>query len=266
MTIPTGYNIAALFGLENRTSIVTGAGSGIGKAIARLFAAAGARVVVADINSSAAQTIADELNGSNPGHAIAVTCDISDEASVLALFDAAVKSFGGVDVLVNNAAIYPTTPFLETSVEKWDKVQSINLRGTFLCMREGIKHMRARGKGGAIVNISSIASLQPVIYNNGDYAASKAGVNSLTITAAYEFAADKIRVNAVMPGGVGTEGAIRATSDKPVTGPIMQPGRVPFGRIATVEEIAQAVLFFASPAASYITGQLLAVDGGFQVS
>jgi NAD(P)-dependent dehydrogenase (short-subunit alcohol dehydrogenase family) len=266
MTTVASTQLETVYGLHDRVSIVTGAGSGIGKAIARLFSTVGARVIVADINADAAQAVADELNASRPGKAIALTCDISSEASVIALFDAATRSFGNLNVLVNNAGIYPKTSFLETSVEKWDRVQSVNLRGTFLCMREGIKRMQAGGKGGSIVNISSVGSRHTVIRDNGDYGASKAGVNSLTTTAAYEFADDQIRVNAVMPGGVGTEGAMRSVSDKPPTGPITQPGRVLLGRIATPEEIAQAVLFFASPASSYITGQLLAVDGGFLIS
>jgi NAD(P)-dependent dehydrogenase (short-subunit alcohol dehydrogenase family) len=133
-------------------------------------------------------------------------------------------------------------------------------------MREAIKRMQSAGTGGSIVNISSVASMQPVINDNGDYGATKAAVNNLTKTAAYEFAADKIRVNAVLPGGVATEQAMKSVSGKPATGPITQPGRMPLGRIGTPEDIAQAVLFFASSASSYVTGQLLAVDGGFQVS
>src|SRR5262249_37993450 len=119
---------------------------------------------------------------------------------------------------------------------------------------------------GAIVNISSAASLAPVIFDNNDYGASKAGVNNLTQTVALEFAPDNIRVNAVLPGGVATERAMKSTSHKPARGPMAQPGRFPLGRMATPQDIALAVLFLASPASSYITGQLLAVDGGFQVS
>lgn len=265
MTSPTDTGIAALFGLQNKCAVVTGGGAGIGKSVAQLLAKAGARVVVGDLNVATAFLAAGEINSASPGTAVGVACDVANEASVINLFDTAAKQFGGVDILVNVAGIYPKTAFLETTVEKWDRVHSVNLRGTFLCMREAIKRMRAAGKGGSIVNISSVASLQPVIYDNGDYGATKAGVNNLTKTAALEFAADKIRVNAVLPGGVATETAMQK-SDQPPTGPITQPGRMPLGRIGVPEDIAHAVLFFASDASSYVTGQLLAVDGGFQVS
>lgn len=266
MTPPTDASIAALFGLQNKVAVVTGGGAGIGRSVAQLFVKAGARVVVADVNAAAAVVVAGELNSKSAGTAVAIPCDVSSESSVIDLFDAALKQFGSVDVLVNVAGIYPKTAFLDTPVEKWDRVHAVNLRGTFLCMREAIKRMKAAGNGGSIVNISSVASLQPVIYDNGDYGATKAGVNNLTKTAAYEFAADKIRVNAVLPGGVATERAMQSVSGKAATGPITQPGRMPLGRIGEAEDIAQAVLFLASAASSYITGQLLAVDGGFQVS
>jgi NAD(P)-dependent dehydrogenase (short-subunit alcohol dehydrogenase family) len=266
MTPPTDASIAALFGLQNKVAVVTGGGAGIGRSVAQLFVKAGARVVVADVNAAAAVVVAGELNSKSAGTAVAIPCDVSSESSVVDLFEAALKQFGSVDVLVNVAGIYPKTPFLETPVEKWDRVHAVNLRGTFLCMREAIKRMKVAGNGGSIVNISSVASLQPVIYDNGDYGATKAGVNNLTKTAAYEFAADKIRVNAVLPGGVATERAMQSVSGKTATGPITQPGRMPLGRIGEAEDIAQAVLFLASGASSYITGQLLAVDGGFQVS
>jgi NAD(P)-dependent dehydrogenase (short-subunit alcohol dehydrogenase family) len=265
MTPSTDAGIATLFGLQNKCAVVTGGGAGIGKSVAQLLAKAGARVVVADVNVATAFVVAGELNSTAPGSAVGIGCDVASERSVIALFDAAVQQFGSVDILVNVAGIYPKTPFLETPVDKWDKVHAVNLRGTFLCMREAIKRMKAAGAGGSIVNISSVASLQPVIYDNGDYGATKAGVNNLTKTAAYEFAADKIRVNAVLPGGVATETAM-TPSKNPPTGPMTQPGRMPLGRMGEPEDIAHAVLFFASSASSYITGQLLAVDGGFQVS
>lgn len=265
MTPPTDASIAALFGLQNKCAVVTGGGAGIGRSVARLLAKAGARVVVADVNVPTALAVAGELNASAAGSALGISCDVSSESSVVALFDAAVQQFGAVDILVNVAGIYPKTSFLETSAEKWDRIHAVNLRGTFLCMREAIKRMKAAGNGGSIVNISSVASLQPVIYDNGDYGATKAGVNNLTKTAAYEFAPDKIRVNAVLPGGVATEQAMKPSGKTP-TGPITQPGRMPLGRIGEPEDIASAVLFFASSASSYVTGQLLAVDGGFQVS
>jgi NAD(P)-dependent dehydrogenase (short-subunit alcohol dehydrogenase family) len=261
--------ISSLFGLQGKTTIVTGAGAGISRVIAHLFAKAGARVVVADVNLAAAQAVADGINSGLPGAdpaAVAVRVDIADEQSVIELFDRAAETFGGIDVVVNNSGIYEHTSFLETPVEKIRRVLEVNTIGTYLCMRQAIKRMQSAGKGGAIVNISSAASLSPVIFDNNDSGASKAGVNNLTQTAALEFAPDQIRVNAVLPGGVATERALSSVAHTPARGPMTQPDRFPLGRLATPEDIAMAVLFLASPAASYITGQLLAVDGGFQVS
>jgi NAD(P)-dependent dehydrogenase (short-subunit alcohol dehydrogenase family) len=252
----SSLKVESLFNLGGRVALVTGAGSGIGRETALLLASAGAIVVAADLNEEGAQQTVAQIEKA-AGKSIAVRVDIGDEASIVAMFEAVHARLGRLDVLVNNAGIYPKTSFVDTSAEKWDRVLRVNLRGTFLCMREA---------GGSIINISSVASLQPVIFDNGDYGASKAGVNNLTKVAALEFAADRIRVNAVLPGGVATEGAAASTKVHQAHGPITQPGRMPLGRIGVAADIASAVLFFASPAADYVTGQLLAVDGGFQVS
>jgi len=258
-------SVASLFSLDQKVAVVTGAGSGIGRETALLLASAGAAVVAADLNEEAAQQTVKQIESAS-GKAIAVKVDIGDESSILSMYETVQAKLGRLDILVNNAGIYPKTCFVETSAEKWDKVLGVNLRGTFLCMREAIKCMQRAKNGGSIINISSVASLQPVIFDNGDYGASKAGVNNLTKVAALEFAPDGIRVNAVLPGGVATEGAAASTKVHQASGPITQPGRMPLGRIGVASDIARAVLFFAAPASDYVTGQLLAVDGGFQVS
>lgn len=254
--------IETLYDLSGRTAIVTGGGAGIGKAISVLLAAAGARIVIADIAAdAAAQTAAGIGNGS-----IAVTTDVSEEASVLALYAAAQENGHRVDIIVNNAGIFPKQYFVEQTVAVWDRMQAVNLRGVFLMMREAVKAMQADGKGGSIVNISSVSSVQAAVFSNQAYGASKGGVSNLTKSCAVEFAPDNIRVNAVMPGAVMTEGAKSAGGTFPLKGPLTKPGRMPLGRPGTPEDIARATLFFASDASSYVTGQLLAVDGGFLVS
>jgi NAD(P)-dependent dehydrogenase (short-subunit alcohol dehydrogenase family) len=266
----TNSGIAPLFDLSGTTTVVTGAGRGIGKAVAELFARAGARVVVADIDAGTARSVADAIVAGG-GQSIAVSSDISDEASVKAMYATALEKFGSIDNLVHSAAIFPKYALLDITVEQWDKIQAVNLRGTMLVMREAIRHMRAAGRGGSIVNISSVSGEREVVFHNAAYGASKAGTTNLTRVAALEFGVDKIRVNAVLPGGTATEGAMAASKEMiqrglEMKGPMTQPGRVPLGMMGSPEDIAAACLFFASPASKQITGQCLAVDGGFMVS
>jgi NAD(P)-dependent dehydrogenase (short-subunit alcohol dehydrogenase family) len=260
--------LRSLFALPDKVAIVTGGGSGIGKATARLMADAGAQVVVADLDLAAAEDVAAAIREQS-GAAIAVEVDVSDEPQVQAMTASTVDAFGGVDVLVNNAAYRPKADFLEMAVETWDRMHAVNTRGAFLCSREVIKVMRRQGKerGGAIVNISTIGAAHPTIFNNTHYDASKAAVNGLTRTCASEFAADGVRVNAVMPGGVDTEGSRRMREGGggfAPKGPIMTPGRMLLG-IAQPIQLASAILFLASPASSYMTGHVMAVDGGYLV-
>ncbi len=262
--------LTALFDLSGTTSVVTGAGRGIGRAVAELFAQAGAKVVVADIDATNAQAVADAIRA-NGGQAVAVASDVSNEASVRAMYAKAVEAFGSLDSVVHSAAVFPKYALLDITVEQWDSLHAVNLRGTMLVLREAIKVMKAAGRGGSIVNISSVSGEREVVFHNAAYGASKAGMTNLTRVAALEFGGDKIRVNAVLPGGTATEGAVAASKDMvqrglELKGPMTQPGRVPLGMMGNPGDIAAACLFFASPASKQVTGQSLAVDGGFLVS
>lgn len=258
--------IGAIFALTGKVAVVTGGATGIGRETAELFALAGAQVAVLDINMAAAnQTVATiEARG---GAAAAIEMDQSDPVAIRAAFREVDARFGKVDVLLNCAAIYPRAAFEEATPEFLDRMHAINVRGVFLCTQEAVKRMKASG-GGSIINISSVTSLKAGIYDNIQYGMTKASLNSLTTAVALEYAEHGIRVNAVLPGGVATDAAIASTQvGAPIRGPFTQPGRVPLaGGNAAPREIATACLFLASDASRFVTGQLLAVDGGFLIS
>lgn len=254
--------IAALFGLTGKVAVVTGAATGIGRQIARLFHKAGAKVVGADINEAELAKLPGECKG-----ALSLRLDQGDPDSIRALFAEVDTQAGPLDVLVNCAAIFPFKPFEEVDTAFLDRVIAINLRGVFQCTQEAVRRMKVGDRGGSIVNIASVNSVRACIFDNVHYGVTKAGVNNLTVSVALEYAPHNIRVNSVMPGGVGTAQAGKAADGYPLRGPFTQPGRMPLtGTVCAPTDIANACLFLASGASSYITGQLLAVDGGFLVS
>jgi NAD(P)-dependent dehydrogenase (short-subunit alcohol dehydrogenase family) len=256
--------VSSLLSLEGRGAIVTGAATGIGREIARLFHAAGAKVIGADINEAELKTLAE----SSPG-LVPIRFDQGDPSSIESLFSQADGQIDRLDVLVNCAAIYPFRPFEEVDTDLIDRMLDINLRGPFQCTQQAVRRMKEGDRGGSIVNIASVNSMRACIFDNIHYGVGKAGVNNLTVSVALEYAQHNIRVNSVLPGGVATEQAGKAVESygQALRGPFMQPGRMPLrGMSCEPADIARACLFLASDASSYITGQLLAVDGGFLVS
>ena len=253
-----------LFELPGKAAIVTGAGRGIGKATAELFAAAGAAVAVLDISEEHAQRTAEAI-GSTGGTAIALTCDVTDEKAVEAAFAQAVDELGAIDILVNNAGMAIRKPATELPLADWQKVIDLNLTALFVCSRVAARYMRKprtdAPSGGAIVNLASIMGLSGGIFPNSSYQASKGGVVNLTRALALEWAADRIRVNAVAPTFVNTDFTAQIFNNPDVLEKV--EAHTPLGVLPEVDDVAAAILFLASPAARCVTGIVLPVDSGY---
>lgn len=258
--------ISQLFDLSGKGAIVTGAGMGIGRGIALQLAAAGAGVVVADINMDAANETVQEILA-NDGIAVAVQADASSPADAAKVVGVAVERFGHLDILVNNAGIFPFSPALQTTEALWDKVIDVNLKGVFFYSQAAARQMVEAKQGGRIVNIASIDALHPT---GGlvHYDASKGGVVMATKALAKEFGQYGITVNAVAPGGINTPGASAGTAGVEIDPEMIKMfmARIPLGRMGEPADIANAVLFLASAASSYVTGDVLVVDGGYLLS
>ena len=243
--------------LEGQVAVVTGAGQGIGRAIALTLAREGAAVVVNDVNFESAKKVADEIK-SQGGRAEPVKADVSSGEEVNTLVEKTLDNFKKIDILVNNAGTAKLTPTIELTEAEWDSTIDVNLKGQFLCSQAVAKHMIPR-KRGKIVNIASLAAH---IGTPGlvAYSASKGGVIQLTKVLAVEWGKHNITVNAVSPGLTMTELVKAVFKDRPEFTEGVD--RIPLKRLAEPEDIANAVLFLASPEADYVTGQVLAVDGG----
>ncbi len=257
-----------VFSVEEHIALVTGGAMGIGFGIARRLVEGGANVLIADVDEAAAGRAIRAL-GEGPGKVAACLVDVGAEDAGDRMVATCVRQFGGLDVLVNNAGIFPQVPMLKMTTELFDKVYRINLRGLAFAAKAAAIQMVQSGKGGSIINIGSVDAVHPSMVGLAAYDSSKGGVLMFTRSLALELAPHHIRVNAVLPGAVQTEGTM-----KPLSGSGMNEDqfktfmanfvkqRVPMGRMGMPDDIAKVVQFLASSAADFLTGSSIVVDGG----
>jgi 2-deoxy-D-gluconate 3-dehydrogenase len=260
-------SVENLLNLKNKVAIVTGGAQGIGLGIVDRLAEAGASVLIADMNETVGQQAVDSLLAQNYKVAFLKT-DVSNENEVNKMVQSAVSTFGGLDILVNNAGIYPSQPLSKMTKDEFDRVISINLRSVFLTTEAGSKQMIAQGRGGNIINITSVDALHPSMIGLAHYDASKHGVWGFTMNSALELAQYKIRVNAIAPGGIktpGTSGVGPESADmKKIIDTFLL--KIPMHRMGEPDDIGKVALFLASDMSSYMTGSQIVVDGGVLLS
>jgi 2-dehydro-3-deoxy-D-gluconate 5-dehydrogenase len=255
------------FDISGKAAIVTGAAMGIGFGIARRFVESGAHVLMADVNEKALNEAVGKL-AAGPGKVAAVVVDVARDDAGQVLVAKCVEAFGGVDVLVNNAGVYPMATLLQMTPEVFDKIHEVNVRGLTFVSKAVAARMVEQGRGGSIIHLASVAAYQPSGVGVLAYSASKAAVNMLARGMALELARHQIRVNAIAPGITETEGVSLQFGQGGMTreqleGLVQQfRQRIPLGRTATPEDMANAALFLASPGSSYVTGSTVVVDGG----
>ena len=243
--------------VSNKVAIVTGSGRGIGRGIAKVLAAEGAKVVVVDINEEDGKATVKQIEGAR-GHALFIKTDVTNQAAVEAMVQTAAQHYGRIDILCQNVGIYPTTMIREMTEANWEKVLTTNLKSCFFVVKACLPYMEKQ-KYGRIVVTSSITGPRTAIPGLAHYAASKSGINGCIKGAALEFARNNITVNGVEPGNVLTEELKVQLGEEYIKN---AERRIPLGRLASPEDIAYAVLFLASDEAKYITGQTIIVDGG----
>jgi 2-dehydro-3-deoxy-D-gluconate 5-dehydrogenase len=258
------------FDISGKAALVTGAAMGIGFGIAKRFVESGADVLLADLDETVLEKAVGKLQG--PGRAAALALDVSREENWDKAVRACVERFGKLDILVNNAGIYPQVPLLKMDPALFDRVYSVNLKGLAFLSKASVLQMDRQGTGGCIVNIASIDSLHPSMVGLAAYDASKGGVWSLTKNFALEAASHGVRVNAIAPGGITTEGTAKPLEGSGMTEAQLKEmmdafrARIPMKRMGVPDDIAKAAVFLASDAAGYMTGSLLVVDGGMLLS
>jgi NAD(P)-dependent dehydrogenase (short-subunit alcohol dehydrogenase family) len=257
-----------LIRLTDKKALVTGAAMGIGFAIAYRLAEAGATVAIIDLNEEKGQKAAEDLV--NCGYrAFFLRCDVSREEEVKNTIDAAIVRMGGLDILVNNAGIFPFTPLLQLTASDIEKVLAVNLKGLLYFTREASRWMIEQKRSGSIINLASVDSLHPSHKGLSVYDASKGAVLTLTKSLAKELGPNGIRVNAIAPGGILTEGAIaqsRGSGETSRTGLKEFMSRIALGRMGVADDIGRVALFLAADLSGYMTGSLVVVDGGYLLS
>jgi NAD(P)-dependent dehydrogenase (short-subunit alcohol dehydrogenase family) len=244
-------------GFQDRVAIVTGGASGLGKAMVMRFVEEGCRVVIPDINGAAAAATAAEIEKTHPGKAIGLQVDVTAQDDVKRMIQTVIEKWGRIDILVNNAGICPVVAFEDMTVEMWDKVMTVNLRSMFLCTQAVVGIMTRAGYG-KVVNIASFAGQAGGIVAPVNYSASKGGVISFTRALARIYSAKGINVNAVAPGTIRTP----MTDVFPPEGMQRLLATIPIGRLGEAGEVADGVIYLASDRASYVTGQVLSINGG----
>jgi len=260
------------FDLTGRAAVVTGAAMGIGFGIASRFREAGADVVVADIDAAAADRAIDRLREvPGVGRTVAVRADVSDPSSAKSAVDTAVRTFGRLDILVNNAGIYPVAALADVTPEVIQRILNVNVAGVLLMTQAAAAAMTTSG-GGVVVNIASMDAFHPSFPGLSTYGASKGAVVAMTKHHALELAPQKIRVNAIAPGGIWTEGAAASSAggglseEERLAIEVAMIAKTPVGRFGTPDDIAKVAVFLASSAAEYMTGETVLVDGGVLLS
>jgi len=250
-----------MYELKGKRALITGGASGIGRAIGLAFARAGASAILADIDESGLVTAVDEISRAG-GRGLYAHCDVTRASDCRSAVDLAITSFGGLEILVNSAGIIRRASVVDTTEDEWDRVMAVNVKSIFLLSKHAVPVM-ARSGGGAIINISSGWGLRGGL-NAASYCASKGAVVTLTKAMALDHAAQNIRVNCICPGDTDTPMLRQEAAQlgEPLDGFLQEAARRPLGRIGTPEDIANAALYLASHAASFVTGSILVVDGG----